>query len=204
MLGRLLAGDHLQQAHHGRGVEEVHAHDPSRVAGGRRDRGDGQRRGVGRQDTVGADDLRQAAEELVLELQALGRGLDHEVAGGELGELGDRLHALECRLGGLDLARVPIGAGGLPARGFLGQALADPLHTALQGLGDRVVQQRLRARAAGELRDAGAHRPRADDTDDASDGGLAAGVRVRLGLLCPLAVRHGQLAPARPSLARGR
>jgi hypothetical protein len=45
--------------------------------------------------------------------------------------------------------------------GFLGQAVADSLDAALQGLRDRVVQQRLRAGAAGELRDAGAHRPRA-------------------------------------------
>ena len=38
----LLAGDHLQQAHDGRGVEEVHADDPLGMLGGGGDRGDEQ------------------------------------------------------------------------------------------------------------------------------------------------------------------
>ena len=76
--GGLGAGDHLQQCHQRRRVEEVHAHDPLGMLRGGGQGGHEQRRRVARQDAVAGDDLRQPAEQLVLELHALGGGLDDE------------------------------------------------------------------------------------------------------------------------------
>ena len=72
---------HLDQLHDRRGVEEVHADDLARPAGGDRDLGDRQGRGVGRQDGVRRADPVQLGEDLGLELHALGHGLDDQVGG---------------------------------------------------------------------------------------------------------------------------
>ena len=78
------AGDHLQQRHQRRRVEEVHAHHSLGMLGGGRERGHQQRRRVAGQHAVGGDDLREPGEQLVLELDALGGGLDDDLAAGEL------------------------------------------------------------------------------------------------------------------------
>ena len=78
--------DHLDELQHRRRVEEVHADDPLGVAGGDRDLGDRQRRGVGREDRVGADDRVELAEDVLLEVEVLGHRLDDELAVGELVE----------------------------------------------------------------------------------------------------------------------
>ena len=95
---------------------------------------------------VVAADLGEPLEQLALEVAALGRGLDHEVAAGQALEL---LHRLE------QLGRAGVGAALL---GPLRQALAHVLRAALERLGHRVVQQRGHPGRAAELRDAGAHR----------------------------------------------
>ena len=92
-LAGLVGPDQLEQAHQGRRVEEVHADHvlgPRGHAGERRDRDRG---GVGGEHRVGAHDPREALEERALEVGALGRGLDHELARRELLERGDRLEA---------------------------------------------------------------------------------------------------------------
>lgn len=76
----LFAGDHLKQAHDRRRIEEVHADDALGALGSRGDRGDQQRRGVAGKDALVADDaVRQPREQRVLDLQPLGRRLDHQL-----------------------------------------------------------------------------------------------------------------------------
>ena len=55
-------GDHLDQGHGGRGVEEVQANHALGLAGGRGHGRDGERRGVGGQDGVGAAEAVQGGE----------------------------------------------------------------------------------------------------------------------------------------------
>ena len=98
-------------------------------------------------------DLAEGREELALELEALGRGLDDEPGRRQVGELGR----------GRDLARLALQAALRPPAL---EAVGDLLQAALARLGHGVVQQRARARRGGELRDAGAHGPGADDADD--------------------------------------
>jgi hypothetical protein len=76
----LLAGDHLEQRHQRRRVEEVHADDALRMDRRRSERRHEQRGGVASQHALLADDLRELRVQLVLELQALRRRLDHELA----------------------------------------------------------------------------------------------------------------------------
>ena len=98
--------DHLEQRHQRRRVEEVHSHDALRVARASSDPGHRQRGGVGSEHAVLADDVREPPVELALELEALGRRLDHELARRERGELGCDLQTRGCLLGllGRDLA----------------------------------------------------------------------------------------------------
>ena len=155
----LHARDHLDQAHHGRRVEEVHPDDALGTVHGGGDRRDRDRRGVRGQDAVRADDLaRQAPEEVGLQRQRFGRGLDHEVAGGEGGQVVDGVQALPRRRDVL--------AGQAPARLRALEPGHDLPRAALGGARQRVVEQRRRAHRAGELRDAGAHRAGAGDADD--------------------------------------
>ena len=98
LLRGLLAGDHLQQAHDRRGVEEVHAHHALWTPGARGDRRDQQRRGVCCQHALLAHDLRQLPIQVVLEIQALGHGLDHQLAWRERGQVIDGLQPLDAGL----------------------------------------------------------------------------------------------------------
>ncbi len=103
------------------------------------------------------DDLRELRVELVLELDALGHGLDHELARRE------RLRSLP-RAASRRASAWPLLAQ-LALGGFFAQPVARALQALLQGRGHRVVQQRSRAGARGELGDAGAHRPGAEHAD---------------------------------------
>jgi hypothetical protein len=154
--GGLQAGDQLDERHQRRGVEEVQAHDPRRVgrpAGDRRDRDRGR---VGRQHRAGRD-LRQRAEQLVLELQALGRGLDDQRARGQRRE---RRGLLEPRA---DRGRVAVEAALVHQLGDAGPGALGP---GGRGALDRVEEQRPGAALGGELRDPRSHRAGAHDADD--------------------------------------
>ena len=76
--------DDLDELQHRCGVEEVQAHDPARVVRRDRDLGHRQAGGVGGEDRVGADDGVELAEDLALEVQVLGHGLDHQVTVGQV------------------------------------------------------------------------------------------------------------------------
>ena len=137
----------------------MHADDALGALGSRGDRRDQQRRGVGGQYARVADDAaRQPREQLVLDLQALGRRLDHQLARGEIRR-----------------ARAPLAAGREPPLAC--ESLSRPRSTPrsswarirsrprVKRLGDRVVQQRAGAGQARQLGDPGAHRARAGDSD---------------------------------------
>src|SRR5438093_2367905 len=72
----------------------MHPDHPLGVARRRRDRRDEQRRGVRGEHASAVDDARELAVEVVLELEALGDGLDHELAWCQQLESLDRLQAL--------------------------------------------------------------------------------------------------------------
>jgi len=79
-----LSGHHLDQLHQRRRIEEVHADDPLRLGhpgGDRRHREGG---GVRGQDGFRATHLGQLGEQLLLQAQLLRRGLDHELAAGQV------------------------------------------------------------------------------------------------------------------------
>ena len=151
------AGDHLDQLHHRRRVEEVHPHDALRALGGPRDRRDRDRRRVRRQHAVAGDDLaRQRREQLVLELEALGRGLDDDVA---------VARASPSSPAACSSAASTVAALRRPAL-EPGDARALAALEPVRRPGRR--RNVSRAGTERELRDAGAHRPGADDADDAS------------------------------------
>src|SRR4029453_9881218 len=97
-------------------------------------------------------DRAQRGEQLALELEALRRRLDDQVAADQPAELLDRR----------DRARLALQAAlGPPAR----EAGGDVGEGALARVVEGVVEQRAGARRGGELRDPGAHGPGADDAD---------------------------------------
>jgi hypothetical protein len=148
-VGRGVGARHdLDEAHDRRRVEEVHPDDAVGRARRRADRGHRQRRGVRRQDGPGV--AGELAQQLALELQALGRRLDDEVAGLELLERADRAQALACAL-----------------HRALRPRRLHACDAAFQGVRHRVVQHGLKPRLRGELGDPGPHRPGTDDADDA-------------------------------------
>ena len=149
--------DDLDQPLHGRRVEEVHTDDASGAVVGGGDLGDRQRRGVGRQDRLGRDDVVELAEHRLLDLDRLDDRLDHEVGVGEVlharGE-GDPAQQLGLGLLGELAARDGAVGGVLEVLAAAGQRLLGDLDT-----GD------LEAVAGEHLGDAGAHRAEADDAD---------------------------------------
>ena len=163
LLGGLVAGDHLDQAHQRGRVEEVHAADalgPLHPGG---DRGHRERGGVGGQDRLGSADAGEPREQLALQLQVLGRSLDHQLAAGQV------LQPRRCAKAG----RCGLGLGLRPAAavGSLHQRRAKPSASpSLERRGDRVVQVGVEAAQAGELGDPGAHRSGAHDPDALDHG----------------------------------
>jgi hypothetical protein len=147
----LIGADQLEQPHQRRRIEEVHPDNvlwPLRRA---RKRCYRDRRRVGREDRVAAADLRQLGEQLALELEPLRRRLDREVAACEPVERGR---------GGQQVRRVGPDAALLgPAR----ESLPHVFDTALQRLGQRIVEDRREAGRAAELRDPRSHRSCTDD-----------------------------------------
>ena len=159
LLGGLVAGDHLDQPHQRRRVEEVHAADALGPLDPGGDRGHRQRGGVGGQDRLGAADARPAARTA----RASARGPRAPPRSPARSRRGPRaLGAARSRAAAASASACAPAA----ALGALGQrrraAAASP---ALERLGDRVVEVGLEAAQAGELGDPGAHRPGADDSD---------------------------------------
>ena len=98
---------------------------------------------VGREHRVGA------AEDVLLDLEVLDHGLDHEVGGRDLVDGGDAREHL-------------VGIGAALLRELL-EALAHRREAALGRAGVRVVERDAAAGGRDDLRDAAAHLARADD-----------------------------------------
>ena len=124
-----IAGDHLDEPHHRRRVEEVHADDAlgSRHAGG--DRVTGIDEVLVASTHVVGHDSRQRGEQLALELERLGRRLDHQVARRERLELS--VASSRAAAAARSSRRHP------PARGAFSSPRAHRFGAARQGVGDR-------------------------------------------------------------------
>ena len=141
----------------GAGLKKCMPTTRSGVDVGGRDLGDGERRRVRREHRVRPADALELGEELLLRRELLDDRLDHEVAVGEVGEVGRQ--------------REPADRG--VARGLLELSLLhlareevrDPVARALAELERDLAADRLDARLDAELRDAGAHRAEPDDAD---------------------------------------
>ncbi len=129
-------------------------------AGG--DRRHRQRRGVGGQHRIGADDALQLGEQALLDVQLFDDGLDHQVAAGQLGQAGGRTQALLVRggIGGVQAAfvdqLVPLGAERVARLG--------------DGIGLGVEQQHGAAGLRGNLGNAAPHGAGAHDADRVKAG----------------------------------
>src|SRR6185503_298786 len=149
ILGRLLAADDLEQAHHVGGAEEVHADD---VVGPFRRGGDlvhVEGGGVGGEHRARLADLVDLGEDLLFDRHLLEHRLDHDVGVGDLrpvGGAGDEAHALLDVLRGEAAAR----GGGLVVLAHHAEAAVVRL------LGDRDHRDR-DARVREVHRDAAAH-----------------------------------------------
>jgi hypothetical protein len=138
LVGGLLSRHNLEQRHQRRRVEEMHADHALGSLGSACDRRHQQGGRVGRQHALpGHDLLRQLPEQLALELEPLGRGLDHQFAGTEVAEVQSGFEPLCCGVRRL-LAPSPAGCTAFE----MALDLVDP---PVQSVRHRVVQQRSRA-----------------------------------------------------------
>jgi hypothetical protein len=139
----------------------VHAGDSLRPLGLGGDRRHRQGGCVGREHGVRAADFLEPGEQLPLQVEALGGGLDDEVAAGEAIEVRCARDPLD---GGVRVLLAPAAA-----LGALRERLADAADAALERPGVGVVHDGLEPSGGRDLRDPGAHRPCADDSH-AADG----------------------------------
>jgi hypothetical protein len=138
----------------------VHADDLLGVRRRPRDLGDGKGRRIGREHRAGTRGLRDLAEDLALQGEGFGHGLDDEVRPRDgrrerirlVDPAEDRVAPLRRDLSFLHLAR---------------EGRADLLESRLDRALERVVQRDVEARAGRHLRDPASHRPRADDRNRA-------------------------------------
>ena len=143
--------DQLDERHHRRGVEEVHAAHQLGAAGLHRHLDHRKGRRVRREDRALLHDAVELAEEVLLGGEVLDDGLDHEVALGEAPEVGDRAHPAEDggALGVVELAAVDL----------LGQRLLEARHHRVGGGLRPAPQHDLVPGLPGNLGDAAAHDP---------------------------------------------
>jgi hypothetical protein len=110
---------------------------------------------VRREHRIGLADLVQRPEHLMLDVEPLEHGLDHDVRLGGRVQLGRRRDPVERRLHVLGRDD--------PLAGKLLQALADTGHPPPHGLVVQIPQRHLPARLRGDLRDPAPHEPCPDD-----------------------------------------
>src|SRR5699024_1277530 len=71
--------NHLDHAHQRDRVKKVITHDTALVFASLGNGGDGQRRRVGGQDTIGADDVLELSKQLFFNVQVFDNGLNHQI-----------------------------------------------------------------------------------------------------------------------------
>ncbi|MPL88776.1 hypothetical protein SDC9_34803 [bioreactor metagenome] len=159
LIGRIVGGDaadQLDELHHRHRVHEVHAHEPLGPVGLRGEPGDRDRRGVRGEDRRRFQMRHQGREDLILDLFALGRCLDHQVGLAEVGQ-GQR-GGDAGKGGGLVLG------GDLLARDLAVQVLLDGGHRLVEAVLRDVVQQDIVTREGEDMGNAVAHLACANDT----------------------------------------
>ena len=156
--GGVVGGDaahQLDQLHHRHRVHEVHADEALRPVGRRGQAGDRDRRGVGGEDRLRIELRAELRIDLALDALVLGRRLDDEVGAGEIAHLVRGGNLAERRLAGL--------LGELAVSDHAGQVAADGGEPLLDAVRRDIVEQHLVAGQRGDLGDAAAHLPGADD-----------------------------------------
>ena len=136
-----LTAHHLNNLHQRHGIEEVEACDAARMLGATGNTGDRERRGIGSQYAIFADDGFQIGEQLLFYLQQLDDSFDHQVAVFQVFQLLRGLHAGNCCLQ-LRLGHFAFGLGTL-------QEVAVELQRVINGFGAGIEQLDLLT-AAGE------------------------------------------------------
>lgn len=154
-------GDDLHQRQQRRRVEEVQSDQSAGVAQGAADGRDGQRRGVGGEQTVVLDDVLELAEQLLFRLELFEHRLDDERAVRQLGEAVRGVQPGACR--------VPVGGGEPVLLDEPVEARADRFGRRVGTPGNRVVEPHGVARDERDLGDALAHGAGADDGHGAAE-----------------------------------
>ena len=169
----------------GAGLKKCMPDDAARTLHPGGERGDRERRRVGREDAFVAHDVLDAAEELALRGEVFDDRLDDELRDADVGQ---RDHGRDPPDRGIDIALAEPALGRLPAERFGDAALRR-----VAGADARVVQLHAMAVQRGDLRDARAHRAGADHGDG--------GARRQCGGHARRAAGQCISAPARPSEA---
>ncbi|MNQ26165.1 hypothetical protein D3C85_393940 [compost metagenome] len=173
-----LAQHHFHQRHQVRGHEEVQAQHAAPGLQALADRADRKAGTVAGQDGVRPGAPRQVREERLLDVQAFGDALDHQVHGGPV-------HLVQRGRGGQQRG-VRFASDGL-------QVLGDAGGQACRALGIRLDDRRAAGRAGQHHRHVGAHRAAADH-HRMRRARVGQGFRVRLhGLLLDLKLRWGRV-----------
>ena len=151
----LFAKDDLDQHHALDRREEMHADEVRGAPGGFRERGDRQRRGVGGEHHVLADDSLRLGDGLGLDITVLEHRLDHEIATFQRAVVGGRRDARE--------HRVALGRGGAAAVDLVGHELLRMRLALVGGLLVTVDEHHREPGERGHIGDAAAHESGADD-----------------------------------------
>ena len=149
--------DHLHQLHHRRRVEEMQSGDPLRVVDVRRNRRNGDGRGIAGQHCLRRADLSQLCKQRLFHLQTLGGRFYDQIGRGERLDIRDRKQP------GEDLA--PGIGGEFSARHPGGQTLADPVDGPRYRVAGDVVDQHLMPMAGRDFGNPCAHRAAANHGD---------------------------------------
>ena len=153
----LQGANDLDQLHHRDGIEEMHADHAARRFRRRRNLGDGNRRGIGRQNGVDAADAVEIGHHRLLDLEFLQHRFDHQIALAQRLQFGRRRDPRESRIG--------VGDFEFFARNQPVEAFPDRVDALIERFWRNVAQDDGKAGHGEGLGDAIAHRARADDTD---------------------------------------
>ena len=154
IVGRELGSHDLDERHQRGGVEEVHADDALRPFRGGGDLRDGESGGVRGQHRLRPADSLERREELPLRLELLDDRLDHELAAGEVLEVGSQGEAAER---GVDRRLIQ-----LAFLHLAGEKVRDPVPRPVRQVGAHLASDGLDAGLETQLHDPGTHGTEAD------------------------------------------
>ena len=169
----VLRADDLDERKQRRRIEEVHADDALGMLGRLGDLADGDRRGVRGEDRLRRDEPVELGEGLALRLELLDDRLDHEIAVGEIRELGRERQPAD--------RGVALLGRHLPLLDRTAEVVLDRPAGALAELLAHLAAHGLEAGLGRDLRDPRSHRPETDHSDLANlHGGTLPGKKTAL------------------------